>query len=389
MNSRYTATVEDLHRFRDDLLDMNKQIMNKLYHSSISNTHFRVNMLNHNTLNEGILNTILVNSDQAKLKHVPKIDFKEFCLFNQCHNAGLMTVDKDLLDTPIKFFGYDYSKFYYNIMKRIRVPISSPVYTTMDTIDFDKLGYGICRCEVKCSNKHFWNIFNFNKTHHYTHSTLKVLYQYADTYDIRFNLLPADNKYNYNCVQYVDTIELSKLMKNWFEIMDDMLSRCNSWLSKSYVAQAWGNICKTKKITVDKNELNNYDWDHIANTDQNNQYEYYNCKAESGKHSLIKSDDPFNSVLARMKPFLTSYCRNYILNFVSEHELADQVIRIQTDGVAFKRKYNFSKIPYAPILEAKTTGLIIWKNVNSYFHVCKKCTEQYKYDKDIVHECTI
>jgi hypothetical protein len=389
MNASYEESDVDLFRFRDDLKQLNDQVMNKLYFSKLNKTWFRINVFNYNTLNESILGTITKNIDQEKLKGVVKIDFREFCVYQNCLSAGLMTIDKDLIDQPMKCFGYDYSKYYYNIMKKIQMPICAPTYKTIKKINFDKLGFGIYRCKIICTNKSFWQCFNFNKTHHYTHNTIKILYQYADVYDIKFKLLQPDDKCDYNVVQYAKTIELKILMKQWFEIMDELLSRCKgSWLAKSFVSQAWGNLCKFNKVKVDEDQVNNYDWNHLDKVTYSDPYEYYNYKTKNGKYQLIKSDNAFANIMARMKPFLTEYCRLHIFNFISENSLADQVIRIQTDGIVFKKKYNFDAIPYAPIPEAKSTGYIKFHNLNSYYHICKKCNAEYKYDKNVVHLCS-
>ena len=43
-----------------------------------------------------------------------------------------------------------------------------------------------------------------------------------------------------------------------------------------------------------------------------NPYEYYLYKSDKGLHQLIKANDAYSSVLARIKPFLTEYCRNHV-----------------------------------------------------------------------------
>ena len=53
----------------------------------------------------------------------------------------------------------------------------------------------------------------------------------------------------------------------------------------------------------------------------------------------------------------------------------------------FKKKYNFNLLEYPPILEEKTTGNIKFYNLNNYFHVCKTCNVEYKYDKNVIHVC--
>ena len=94
MNASYQETDEDLFKFRNDLKRLNDQIVDKLYHSKLSKKWFRLNVFNYNTLNEAVLNTVIVNADQTKLKNVPKIDFREFPRFP----TPLLDLMKDLME---------------------------------------------------------------------------------------------------------------------------------------------------------------------------------------------------------------------------------------------------------------------------------------------------
>jgi hypothetical protein len=71
---------------------------------------------------------------------------------------------------------------------------------------------------------------------------------------------------------------------------------------------------------------------------------------------------------------------------ILSNNLDDNVIRLCTDGIVLNKEYDFSQMDYYPKPEAKTTGLIKWHHVNSYFHYCPKCKEEYKYCK-MTHEC--
>lgn len=380
MNCYYDESDEDLFKFREDLLRYNDEIKSVFFKNKDKKI-FKIDIFNYNTITDTVINNILVNTNQDILKTIPSIDFREFCVFQNCLSCGLMTIDKTILNQPIKCYGYDYSKFYYNIMKKIRIPIDRPEYTVINSIDFNKLVFGIYRVKIECTNKHFWNIFNFNSSHHYNHNTLKTLYKYKDTYNIQFKLLPPDSKYNYNCVVYNKTADLKTLFYYWFKAMDILLNKNfkGNWLVKTYLSSAWGSLCKYNKIFVTEDDIESYDFDHLENIDYNNPYEHYNYKMDNGRYVLIDSNNAFKYGLARMKPFLTEYCRNYIFNFISEYELYENVIRIQTDGIVFKKKYNFQNIDYAPISEAKSTGLIKFYNLNSYFHICKVCKAEYKF----------
>ena len=256
------------------------------------------------------------------------------------------------------------------MLQKIRIPISSPVYNTIDKIDFDKLSFGLYGCKIICYDEMFNNIFNFNKKNIYSHNTLKILFEYKDLYNIKFELLPSDEHFDYNQVLYPKTIEFKLLAKNWIKIMNDILKRCkNNFLAKSLVSQVWGNIIQYKKIRVKDEKLFDYDYTHIDKIDSTNKYDFYELKHTGNYHYLIDSNNAFNHPLSRLKVFLTSYCRSYIFNFLSENNLAKNVIRIQTDGIVFNKKFNFDLFDYAPIPEDKTTGKIVFKNVNRYHKV--------------------
>ena len=124
------------------------------------------------------------------------------------------------------------------MLQKIRIPISSPDYNTIDKLNFDKLGFGIYRCKIICYNENFNNIFNFNKNNFYTHNTLKILFEYKELYNIEFELLQPDEQFDFNQILYSKTIEFKLLAKNWIKIMQDILKRCkNNFIAKSLVSQ--------------------------------------------------------------------------------------------------------------------------------------------------------
>lgn len=381
MNDRYNAIDEDLYKFRDDLKVHNDEIKQHFFKNK-DKTIFKVDIFNYNTINDAIYNNVIINSNQKVINAIPDIDFREFVMFQNCLSCGLMSVDKDILEKPLQTFGYDYSKFYYYMMKKIRIPTSKPVYYVLNELDFDNLDFGIYRVKMVCDNKLFWNSFNFNKKHHYTHNTLKTLYKYKDKYDIRFKLLEPDDCYNYNMVYYEKTVELQRLFKQWFDVIDN-------WLIKSYISLAWGVICKFNKIYVDTKDCEEYDWEHL-NKITSKRYEYYNYELSNGVYTMIPSKNAFaHKGLARIKPFLTEYARNFVFDMINENNLEDSVVRIQTDGICFNKSIDFPSLglKYYPIPEAKSTGLIMFHNINCYRHVCDKCNMEYKYCKSVVHKC--
>jgi hypothetical protein len=243
-----------------------------------------------------------------------------------------------------------------------------------------------------CSNKLFWNIFNFCNTHHYTHNTLKLLYKFKDKYDITFKLLKPDEKFNYNFVWYEHTVELKKVFKGWFKIMDQLLKTCSkdNYLVKTYISQAWGNLSKFNKTYETADTIENCDWDHLDNIDSTNRYDMYCYEHSNGIYTMIPSKKAFkNGGISRIKMFLTEFSRGYIFNMISSNDLAGNVLRIQTDSISFNQPVDFPSmgLDYFPIPEGKSTGHLKFYNVNSYFHVCPTCNFEYKHSKHYSHEC--
>ena len=152
MNDKYEATDDDLIQFRDDFTEFNNELK-KLYFKNKDKTVFKVDMLNN----------VLMNSDQKRINNIPGIDRREFIMLESCLSCGLMTLDKSYLKTPFESYGYDYSKYYYQMMRKIRIPESVPVFYVMEELNYEKLDFGFYRVRVNCTNADFGKVFNFNK----------------------------------------------------------------------------------------------------------------------------------------------------------------------------------------------------------------------------------
>jgi hypothetical protein len=70
----------------------------------------------------------------------------------------------------------------------------------------------------------------------------------------------------------------------------------------------------------------------------------------------------------RLKPFLSAYARIKTAEIALLH--LSKVVRIHSDCISFRKQYEF-KNEYYLSMEAKTTGLINWRHVNSYDKLCK------------------
>jgi hypothetical protein len=385
MNSNYKKCDKDLFQFRNDQIYDNEDIL-KHYFKNGNKQVFKINLYKYNGINNAVYSVAIMNSDQKKINQLSKPDAREFELLENCLSCGLMSVDKRYLGQLIHSYGYDFSKFYYNMFRKIRIPVTAPVYSVLETLDFDNLKFGIYRVKVICENKQFWNIFKFNDKHHYNYTTLKTLYLAKDKYDITFKLLEVDSSYNYNFVHYEQTVELKVLFKQWFKVCDELLLKCHSKnkLLKTYVAQAWSTLAKYKKVYVHEDDVHTYNWGHLNTIFKEKKYEYYAYEHKDNVYELVKADDAFKyGGLGRIKAFITEFSRNYMFKLINDNNLQKWVVRIQTDSIAFCKPVNFPamNLDYYPIAEDKTTGLLTYYNVNHYKHWCEECQTEYIYKK--------
>ena len=392
MNDKYEATDDELIRFRDDFSKFNDELK-KPFFKNKDKTVFKIDMLNYNSTNDAVLNCVLTNSDQVRIKQIAAINRKEFIMLEQCLSCGLMTFDKSYQEKPFQSYGYDFSKYYFNLLRKIRIPESAPVFYVIDELDYEKLDFGFYRVRVNCSNKDFMKVFNYNRLNHYSHNTLKLLYKHREKYDITFSLLPPDKEFNYNMVHYEKTVELKTLLSGWFSVLDKLQKTCSksNWLLKSLMSQAWGTLSKYSKISVSLDDINGYDYEYLENINYTDKYKYYCHKYENDTFTLIDASKGYSyNGLARIKHFLTEYSRGFVFNMLSEHNLAKDVVRIHTDGICMNKPVNFPalKLNYYPIPEAKSSGKLKFYNINCYYHVCGLCSEEYSYDKNQPHECT-
>jgi len=392
LNQFFEATDEELYRFRKELKEYNDEIK-KILFANKDKTCFRIDAFNYLTINEMVYDTVVINSDQKTINAMDEIDSQEFRIIENCTTSGLMSMNEKYLNIKTKCFGYDHKKYYYEMMRKIRIPITKGKKQVIKELDFTNLNFGIYRVKIICFNKEFNNCFNFNKDNHYTHNTLKTLYQYKDKFNIKFELLLPDEIYDYNFYYYSETIDLKKLFSGWFKIIDKLLKTCSSsnWLVKLLCSTAWGNLCKYKKHYVSKNDICNYDCYDLdeINLDKKT-YEYYVRNCSSDIFVLVKSDNPYMYNLTRMKVFLTEFARNYTTNLILSNNLQDQVVRIHTDGIVFNQKVNFESmnLKYYPFSENKTTGKLTFYNINYYEHYCKNCKKSMKYEIYKNHECS-
>jgi hypothetical protein len=233
------------------------------------------------------------------------------------------------------------------MMTQIRIPTTQGIEKTLKHIPHN-VQYGFYRIYIK--EEEPIKFFTYSKTKIYTHYEVNFLRNNK----YKFELI-QDNKPN--CYIYEESISGKHIFKNWYDkLLEIRAIYPKNKLLKNLLSMLWGQLCKNNTININEDDidLTKYDCDDIVNYIKKNNNNYFVVKKDS--------DKPYKNEIARMKPFLTAKCRSNMRRLALN--MPDNVIRIQTDNVTFDKPFN--KEVKRLIQEDKTTGIIIWKNVNKY-----------------------
>jgi hypothetical protein len=154
-------------------------------------------------------------------------------------------------------------------------------------------------------------------------------------------------------------------------------------LCKMLISSSWGCFSEVRKIRID-----NDDHEALANIDLDEVY-YKGFNPDYAKHEYVPYANPAKYAgFYRLKLFLTASVRTFMMNYAIKNDILPLIARIHTDSYMLTQpkefcvKLNKNIIPKP---EAKSTGYIKLYNSQRYYHVCKKCNNEYKYATG--HEC--
>jgi len=144
-------------------------------------------------------------------------------------------------------------------------------------------------------------------------------------------------------------------------------------LVKYICSSIWGTISAFKSNTKNIDQIIQYDIN--ASMDMNDKTSDYWIREFDGiKYELVNKSKPYKNNAARIKAFLVSKSREIIANVGMLH--IDDVVRIHTDDIVFNKQHDDVMTKYKSypdlIAETKTTGLIEFQSVNSYYNFTTK-----------------
>ncbi len=307
----------------------------------------------------------------------------EYEFIENCNNGGLIYFNDELKNKKIKSYGFDYSSFYPHILvnRELKVPTKKGVRVKLDDLDYENLQYGIYRVKITTNNTEFKKVFGFSKHDTYTHFSIAFAYKHREQFNINFEL---NSEAKYNALIYEDSCLKPSIdiFFNWFDKLNKLKKQCpDNRLLKHVFSSLWGSLCAL--------DITYFHDDDIYSEGEENQYTRINEKMylKGGEiHTrldCIKNAKPYKFHYGRMKPFIISLARLELGNLILSTNIIDNVFRCQTDNVVLNIPFDFATLGYSyyPKPEDKTSGLIKWKGVNTYFHICKTCKKEYKYSE--------
>lgn len=364
----YEKSRDSLEKFKNDFVIWTNELKKKgvdylKYFNHLYATYYIFLKYSSNNINTYI---------EGGIKEIDNINHHEFLYFEKCYNAGLMSVDETQTNKLMDFYGYDFSSYYPTLLSKfdLQMPIKQGKQSKITDLK-KKLQFGIYHLKITCHDKRFNKIFSFSSNNHYTHYSINFCLKHKKQFNISFEI--QDLQKEFNCLVYEDKdlINTNQIFSDWFNKLLAIKNQFpNNKLVKHLMTNIWGCLIQFERVIIkDDNELINYDISDIL-SDEKTEYKLLETcpfvqNSEIVYHyKLIKSDKAYKHPF-RIKPFLTSYARRQIAEFILQENILNDVVRIQTDGIVFNKEQDFKHLSYFPKLEGKTTGKYMWFSINS------------------------
>lgn len=356
MMSGYEPTKEGLATYMQDF---------KIWVTELARDkkHY-INVLHYNNLH-GLVYCTFKRFAKGYYEHHEKITAEEIAWFDMCYNAGLQYCDEGTYNS----YGYDFELFYLNILdsKSFMIPTKPGKATFLNELPkMENLQEGFYRVRITSENENFKKIFAFSKHHVYHYRSLYHALKYKDEFDVDIKLIKSHktNAYLYDedCLQPANKIfhDLKKV------ILYLKRKYPKNRLVKFIGSGVWGHLSMRNTIFKTSEEIESEKID--VGFDDTSDYiildkKIYGGGAKSKElYELLDSKSPLKTSI-RLKPFLTAYARNKTARVALKD--IDNVIRIHTDGLVFKKKHD-EFITEELKAEDKTTGKIKWTHCNEY-----------------------
>ncbi len=86
---------------------------------------------------------------KEKLELFESVNEDEFYIFERCLNSGLICLNLNYKNIPTDCFGYDFSRYYTNLLLDLKIPMSVGKKRKIENLEFDNLDFGIYRVKIE------------------------------------------------------------------------------------------------------------------------------------------------------------------------------------------------------------------------------------------------
>ena len=158
MFENYENTNTDLIRFKNDFNIWVNEIRSVKLKVGRKNKFYHLDYKKYFNHNDAVYYFFSSKLSKEKLELFESVNEEEFYIFERCLNSGLICLNLDYKNIPTNCYGYDFSRYYTNLLLDLRIPMCPGIKRKLDNLDFDNLDFGIYRVKIEYTNKDFTNI---------------------------------------------------------------------------------------------------------------------------------------------------------------------------------------------------------------------------------------
>jgi len=294
---------------------------------------------------------------RSTIDSMPAITFQEDGFFDNCYLGGAMYLAPEYKNQAVQTYGYDFSANYPSLMasEDFKVPTVAPTYETITKVP-KKFILGIYRVIVSCDDPDFRKVFTFSKKHHYTSYSLNWALELQERFNVVLTPI-IDNQPN--AMKYKRFINGQRMFGSWYnKLMFVKKKYPKNKLVKHLLSSLWGTLSKKNtqfksctEFAADKE----FQKTHLIKE--------HHFKANGSEYYEIVPINNLYDCNIRLKPFITSCAQVNIGRVILDN--IDSFVRCHTDNACFTQPIDHTQYERL-IPEDKTSGMITWKNVNSY-----------------------
>ena len=372
-NKKYVANDQDLKRYAEDLVaDRNEilQYTNFDYLAPYMSKDGKPIYRTHSKCIEAYFNMYCRSNEYYQLHE--DITIKEHDWMSKCNNGGVMYLKTGIFNS----YGYDYKRFYQNIMndEKFIIPYTHGEPKRLKIIP-QSIMVGFYRVNIHTDDENFNKIFMYSKDNVYTHYSLKFALKYQKQFNIRIELIVDGdiNAYVYLSTKnkYHDTqcMPFKFVCSKWSSELNKLRDQCSksNGILKMLSSSVWGHLSRKRAIIRKESDIEKEGLsDKIGFSDD---LEYKIVKQsfpdDNGEvfYKLVKTDKIYYYPF-RLKPFITSYGRCIIGETAIKMGL-ENVIKIHTDGICLTKPCDtYTELSNNLVPEEKSTGKLYFKRIN-------------------------